>query len=477
MQSSENQGLILVEVLLAVGILGLLLVPILNFFVTSLESSWLASKEVKAQSLIEEYLEAARSIRERNWEELAAGTYYLDLAGDRWELVASEEGETEDEFRRLLEISPVYRNETDLMVAEGEPGARFDPSTKKITASIFWHLLRERSFSVSAYLTRLDNLSWQQSTIADFEPGEFDLTKVTDPPRADGEIELEGGCFGGSPESLIYDDQLQNNWRVNCNGLRFLQWLLCQLIQFFNNGSVQEKATDYTWNDSPYALKITLEPPGSGSFWSWVRFYNYSSVCTKGFRNIHFYAYNPGDDEVVLNFTAVHNDWDNVELIVPAKEWTEIDIDYEQAQGDWDSLRSIYFSKWMSAGEPAVILYVDQIELTGGVGGYFTQGTYTSSVFDAGRPTAFNRITYQGDVSVQTEIGFQVSVADSDVGPWLFYGPGGTTDTNDLYTIPEGEGLWLGNNYGQYIRFKAYLRSFDGEETPVLNEIGINYSP
>ena len=47
---------------------------------------------------------------------------------------------------------------------------------------------------------------------------------------------------------------------------------------------------------------------------------------------------------------------DNIELNIPAKEWTEFSLDYEQVQEDYDTLTSIYFSKWMTAGDPAVTM-------------------------------------------------------------------------------------------------------------------------
>lgn len=474
-----KKGIVLVEVLIAVGILGMLLVPIMDFFVTSLETNWFAAKEIQAQALLQEEFEAVRLIRERDWNELINGSYYPTLNAGRWELVASETGEVIDMYTRKITVGSVYRDQADNIVPAGSPGARLDPSTKEIVAMVNWHVLRDRSISATAYLTRyLDNLTWIQTSKAEFDQGEFDLTKTEDPPLDNGEVILEGGCFSGTPESLIYDDQLRNGWRVNCDGLTFWRWLLCRLIQFFNNASINVSATDYTWNGSARSMKITLEPPGSGSFWSWARIYNYNGVCTRGFENIHFYVYNPGDNQVVFNLTAVYDHWDNIEVVVPAKEWTEVSIDYEQAnEGYESSLTSIYFSKWISAGEPAVIVYIDQLELTGGLGGYFTEGTFSSSVFDAGQYTAFNRLSFTADILAQTELGFQVATSDNQAGPWLFYGPGGTTDTHDLYTDPTGGGIWLGNNLGRYLRYRAYLRSLDGENSPILREVTINYSP
>ncbi len=342
--------------------------------------------------------------------------------------------------------------------------------------------MRDRQLSLETYLTRyLDNLSWVQTTVADFTPGEFELTKILDPVSSDGDIVLEGGCTSGNPAALIYDNKTQNGWRINCDGFGckfwdlgcWISYYLCKTFQFFSNAEITEKSADYTWNGSTYAMKIILKPSG----WSWVRLYNFNAVCTKGFKTLHFYAYNPSAAEISFNLTAHYNEWETTEVVLPPGQWTEVTINYDTLEEYQTSLDSLYFHKWFASGDPQITFYLDQIELTGGVGGYFTEGTFTSSVLDAGRQTAFNRLSYTASLPLQTEVGFQVAVSDSATGPWLFYGPGGTTSVNDLYKTAAGQGLWLGNNFGRYLRYKSYLRSLDGDSTPQLQSATINYSP
>lgn len=469
-------GSALVEVLFAGAVLMIILVPLVNLFATGLETSWFATRELRAQALLSESVEAIRSVREDDWLNLADGQYRLETTGGYWQLVDSPEPETIGPYRREISLSPVSRDETGTIVtAGGQP----DSSTKLLTLTVSWRSLRDREISYHTYLTRyLDNLVWRQTTEAEFEQGEMELTKILDPPQADGEVVLEGGCASGSPESLIYDDQLRNGWRVNCSGLPFWQWLLCQLIQFFSNASIQLNSTAYKWNNSLYSIQLTLNPPGSGTWRSWARLYNFNGVCTMGFRAIHFYAYNPTASPITIDVTAVQDEWERQAVTIPAGGWHEISVDYEEAAGGYENnLTSIYFSKLMTAGQPSVNIYLDQIELTGGVGGYFTTGTLTSSVFDAGRETVFNRIGYEADLPVQTALGMQLATSTSPTGPWLFYGPGGTTIASDVYTDPAGEGIWLGNNQGRYCRYKAYLESFDGESSPVLESVLVNYAP
>jgi len=115
--------------------------------------------------------------------------------------------------------------------------------------------------------------------------------------------------------------------------------------------------------------------------------------------------------------------------------------------------------------------------LGNGVGGFYQTGTLSSSVLDTGKSSAFNRISFTGSLPANTMIGFQAAVSNSPTGPWLFYGPGGTSSETDLYSVAEGQGLWLGANQGRYFRYKALLKSTDGENTPILKDVTINYSP
>lgn len=449
----KKKGLILVEVLLAAGILGILLVPILNFFTTSIEANWFASKEVKAQALALEQLEVIRSLRERNWQELQDGRYYLSLSGNRWELVESETGETLDSFTRSLQIEPVYRDQADLIVDSTDPAARLDPSTKKITSSVAWHVLRQRQLSVTTYLTRhLDSLIWVQTTQAQFDLGEKEYTETTN--VAGGEVQLEGGCEENPEGPLIYDDQFHNTWQIHPSGLNDIRQITALEGEVYEG----EKALEViNFNGADTKLR------------------NQSSLCTLGFTRFEFWAYNSA---AVEQSFGIHGEWGGsfVEIEIPPQEWYFVSLQYADVSGGNEVNLDFLFFKPFNV-QSGTILYFDNLTLAGGVGGYYPEGTFTSSVFDAARETAFNRISFNALLPSQTEFGFQTAISNDPAGPWLFYGPGGTTDTNDLYTNPAGQGILLSNNFGRYFRYKAFLRSLDGQNTPVLQDITVNYSP
>jgi prepilin-type N-terminal cleavage/methylation domain-containing protein len=473
----KKGGFSLIEIIVAISIFAVVIFAASQLLLTSQEVTKIGNNKVKAIALQSEYLEKVRNLRQYSWGFLTNGRYILkiDQDGDIF-LEATTSGEIIDNFTRFLEIEDAYRDQEGRLVTSG---GILDPSIKKVTVFVSWTDLHPGTFSQTTYLTRYrENLAWKQTSIADFEAGEMDFTKIKTPPLNDGEVQLMGGCSSGSPQSLIYDDQLRNGWRANCDGLPFWQWLICKILQFFNNGSLKTDATEYTYQQSPYSMKAELKPPSSGAFWSWVRLNNFNGVCTVGFRNLHFYAYNPSSQQIDFWVTAVYPHWENSHVILSPGGWAEISLDYKQVNESYENnLQSIYFSRFLSAGQPAVVFYVDQMDLTGGVGGYFTEGTLTSSVLDTGHSSAFNRIDFTGQQPTNTQIGFQAAASNDSGGPWLFYGPGGTGLATDLYLNPEGQGIWLGANLGRYLRYKAFLKSFDGKETPILYDVTINYSP
>lgn len=126
--------------------------------------------------------------------------------------------------------------------------------------------------------------------------------------------------------------------------------------------------------------------------------------------------------------------------------------------------------------------------IEGGPGGqYATLGDFTSSTFDAGFKTAFNRF----DVSVNrlnsTDIQFQVAVSQ-DVGgscsgsSFDFVGPDGTVSTFFTTNVTLGTQVFgypipFGINPGRCFKYKTYLSTLDPLSTPIFYDITVNYSP
>ncbi len=452
-RQAHVEGVVLIEVLLAAGILGLLLAPLLNLLVTGLESNWFASQEVKAQSLVYGQLEGLRSIRERNWNELVAGGYYVDEVDNRWQLISAPAGETVDQFVVQTNIEPVYRRE-GVIVDQSEPGAVLDPSTVRAEVVVTWHILRDRRLSVEAYLTRyLDNLSWTQTTTTDFNAGTHQYTETV--AVGDGAVQLQGGCAENPQDGpLIFTDEFYNTWQIFPSAGQDLK------IVSASEGEVKSGIRSLRLNNFAGAN---------------TKLRNFRNICTLGFTRFEFWVYNTA--EIDQSF-GIHVNWEGSyrEIVVPPREWMFVSMAYDNVSANNEiNLDFLHFKPFV--WQLGTIFYLDDLTLAGGSGGYYQEGVFESSIFDAGRRVVFNRISHVTILPSQTAVGFQVATSENPDGPWVYYGPGGTTGLDDVYLNSAGEGIWLGNNYARFLRYRAVLRTSDGRETPVVQSVTVNYSP
>ena len=131
--------------------------------------------------------------------------------------------------------------------------------------------------------------------------------------------------------------------------------------------------------------------------------------------------------------------------------------------------------------------------IDGGSGGaYSSEGTFESQTFNPGYQTADNRFVANFSQPASTAIQFQVSLANLESGvcpsSFTFVGQDGTsstwfplTPTPGLSTLsaPFPLGTYAPNysNPGQCFRYKAKLSTTDQNNTPVLYDFTINYSP
>jgi Tfp pilus assembly protein PilV len=99
------KGFSLVEVLLAVGLLGLVFLGFASTLTYGQESSVYSGNQVRAVLLAKEGLEAVRNIRDEDFGNLSAGTYGLSDSGGEWNF--SGTSDVTDTFTRVINISEV----------------------------------------------------------------------------------------------------------------------------------------------------------------------------------------------------------------------------------------------------------------------------------------------------------------------------------------------------------------------------------
>src|SRR3989344_9611665 len=84
-----SSGQSLVEILIAIGLTGILLPALLTGLVSSREGKAQEGQRLQATALLREGEEAVRSVREKGWTNVAAnGTYYPEISGSSWVLTS-----------------------------------------------------------------------------------------------------------------------------------------------------------------------------------------------------------------------------------------------------------------------------------------------------------------------------------------------------------------------------------------------------
>lgn len=188
----KKNGYSLVEIIVALGIFSMVIFSTIQVFITSREAGGISANKTKALFLINDYFESLKNLRRENWNNLINGRYLVTTPSGTIVLVPTTNGETIDDYTRFLTIENAFRDTTGKLV---DSGGTQDPSTKKITVSVSWQGLHPAEIVQSSYLTRyLDNLSWGQTTEAEFNQGTMNSVAVVN--NNGGEIILGGGGHG-----------------------------------------------------------------------------------------------------------------------------------------------------------------------------------------------------------------------------------------------------------------------------------------
>lgn len=163
----NNQGQLLVELLIALAVSAILIPAIMTGFIASRQGVAQARQRLEATALARQISDAVLIVRDAGWSNVAtSGTYHPVITGDTWTLASGSA--VVNGYTESLVISDVFRDPSGAIVTTG--GA-VDPSTKKVTVTVSWGLPIVSSVVESFYITRLTNLSWIQTTQSDFDAG------------------------------------------------------------------------------------------------------------------------------------------------------------------------------------------------------------------------------------------------------------------------------------------------------------------
>ena len=147
---SYSKGISIVELLVAIMIIGMTITALISFSTFSLRIASLFEQTTQASFLAQDYMEALKNYRDNTgWNDDDPGDQYdglgrvasevslhLELSGDtppRWQLLLGQE--TLGIFTRDVVIESAERDTSDNIVASG---GTLDLETKKVTVTVSW---------------------------------------------------------------------------------------------------------------------------------------------------------------------------------------------------------------------------------------------------------------------------------------------------------------------------------------------------
>lgn len=154
----KNKGSFLAEILIGSAIISVGIIAIISTFVVYVQYAFANEKNVEANYLLEEGIEAVTFFRDSGWDnniaKLSTTTaYYLVFSGSSISTSTSAQY-TDGIFLRSFSISDVTRDANDDISASGT----FDPFTKKITARVeYWQGHSTTTKSLSTYISNIYN--------------------------------------------------------------------------------------------------------------------------------------------------------------------------------------------------------------------------------------------------------------------------------------------------------------------------------
>lgn len=139
LKTKNKSGFGLVEILVAITIIGLSLSALAGLGNFALKIQNRLKKNMTASYLAAEAIEATRAIKDEDWALVSglstASPFHPDQSGSPAKWILNSGDETINGFTRQIVFADVYRDGNDDIV---DSVATLDSNTKKITATVSW---------------------------------------------------------------------------------------------------------------------------------------------------------------------------------------------------------------------------------------------------------------------------------------------------------------------------------------------------
>ncbi|MBI5037934.1 MAG: hypothetical protein HZC01_04515 [Candidatus Kerfeldbacteria bacterium] len=151
----NQQGVSLLEVLIAGGIFALVITVLVGGYITIQSTSVLAGSRERAIALAEEGIEAVRSIRDSAYLELIPGVHGLQLSGGHWTFAGTFD--TREIFSRSITLSAIDANTMRVESRVAWDQTRTRPGEIVFTTDLTnWHRVISGGWSVPSLESSID---------------------------------------------------------------------------------------------------------------------------------------------------------------------------------------------------------------------------------------------------------------------------------------------------------------------------------
>jgi prepilin-type N-terminal cleavage/methylation domain-containing protein len=136
-QNKLKKGFTILEVLVAVGIFGVVSSAVSGLLVSGSVMLWESGKYGPAVGFLEEGVEGLRAVKMRDWTAFGCSNCVLNLVSGQWELVSGTSS-IQDIYTRTIDLDAVYRDTNGNVVAQGAPGATLDDRSRMAKVRVSW---------------------------------------------------------------------------------------------------------------------------------------------------------------------------------------------------------------------------------------------------------------------------------------------------------------------------------------------------
>jgi len=154
----KQKGIGIIEVIICIAIIAITFWSFTGIAQYSLKIQEQGKAKIEAINLASETIEAVRSVRNENWDNISSllleTKYYPIISENKWALTLNNPGLISETYNRSVTIERVYRDINDDI---SETGIE-DNQTKKVTALVEWDDRgKTKEINLSTYLTNWNN--------------------------------------------------------------------------------------------------------------------------------------------------------------------------------------------------------------------------------------------------------------------------------------------------------------------------------